>query len=57
VGITGRIGAAIVIFAYAIVLFLMVRPGSQGPALVSAIGNSTTAVIKAGTGGGTWSGK
>lgn len=51
---TGKIGAAIVIFAYAIVLFLLVRPGSQGPNLVSAVGDATTTVIKAGTGGGTW---
>lgn len=51
---TGKIGAAIVIFAYAIVLFLLVRPGSQGPGLISATGSSLSGVIKAGTGGGTW---
>lgn len=51
---TQKLGAAIVIFAYAIVLFLMVRPGSQGPNLVTASANGIAAVIKAGTGGGTW---
>lgn len=51
---SGKIGSAIVIFAYAIVLFLMVRPGSQGPNLVSATTNGITNIIKAGTGGGTW---
>lgn len=49
-----KLGAAIVIFAYAIVLFLMVRPGSQGPSLVTAIADGTSNVIKSGTGGGTW---
>ena len=51
---SGKIGAAIVIFAYAIVLFLMVRPGSQGPSLVTAGANGVSNVIKAGTGGGTF---
>lgn len=45
---------AVVIFAYAIVLFLLVRPGSQGPNLVGKAGSALSAVIKAGTGGGTW---
>ncbi len=50
----GKIGAAVVIFAYAIVLFLLVRPGSQGPSLISAAGTALKNVIAAGTGGGTW---
>jgi hypothetical protein len=45
---------AVVIFAYAIVLFLLVRPGSKGPSLVSSTGGALSSVIKAGTGGGTW---
>jgi hypothetical protein len=52
---SGKIGAAIVIFAYAIVLFLLVRPGSQGPGLISALGSGVSGVISAGTGGGGWS--
>lgn len=51
---TGKIGAAIVIFAYAIVLFLMVRPGSNGANLVTATSGGIADIIKAGTGGGTW---
>lgn len=51
---TQKIGAAIVIFAYAIVLFLLVRPGSQGPNLVTATTGGISDIIKAGTGGGTW---
>lgn len=54
---TSKIGAAILVFAYVIVLFVMVRPGSQGPTLVSNLGNAISSVVKAGTGGGTWSGK
>jgi hypothetical protein len=50
----GKVGAAIVIFAYAIIFFLMVRPGSQGPSLVNAAGTALKNVISAGTGGGTW---
>jgi len=53
--VSGKLGAAVVIFSYAIVLFLLVRPGSQGPNLVSATANGLSSVIKAGTGGGTWS--
>jgi hypothetical protein len=45
---------AIIIFAYAIVLFLLVRPGSLGPNLVNSLGTSLSSVIQAGTGGGTW---
>jgi hypothetical protein len=51
---SGKIGAAILIFAYVIVLFVLVRPGSQGPTLVSNFGTGISNVIKAGTGGGTW---
>ena len=48
---SGKLGAAIVIFAYAIVLYLMVRPNSQGPNLVTSMANGVSNVIKAGTGG------
>lgn len=51
---TGKIGSAILIFAYVIILFVMVRPGSQGPTLVTNLANGLGNVIKAGTGGGTW---
>ncbi len=54
---TSKIGAAILVFSYVIILFVMVRPGSQGPTLVTNLGNAISSVIKAGTGGGTWSGK
>lgn len=52
---TGKMGSAIIIFAYVIVLFVLARPGSQGPTLISNLTNGLSNVIKAGTGGGSWS--
>jgi hypothetical protein len=43
-------------FIYVLVIFLLVRPGSQGPGLVNSITTGTTNLVKAGTGGGSWSG-
>lgn len=51
---TGKIGAAILVFAYVIVLFVLVRPGSQGPTLLSNLFGGLTKLVTAGTGGGTW---
>lgn len=36
------------------IVFLMVRPGSQGPALVTASSSGVAGVIKGVTGGGSW---
>lgn len=36
-------------------IFLMVRPGTQGPTLVTNVGSALTNLVTAGTGGGTWS--
>lgn len=35
-------------------IFVLVRPRSQGPALVTALTNGTTNLVKAATGGGSW---
>jgi hypothetical protein len=35
-------------------IFVLVRPGSQGPKLVDAITSGTVGLVKAATGGGTW---
>lgn len=35
-------------------IFVMVRPGSQGPGLINSIGNAFTGSLRAATGGGTW---
>lgn len=49
-----RFGDFLVGIVYLSVIFVLVRPGSQGPSLVNAFGNSTTGLVKAATGGGTW---
>lgn len=53
---TKDLGAFLIGIVYLSVLFVLVRPGSQGPTLISNVGGSLTNLIKAGTGGGTWSG-
>jgi hypothetical protein len=41
---------------YVAIIFLLVRPKSQGPVLVGKFGDLITGVMRAATGGGTWSG-
>lgn len=41
---------AVIIFLYAVLLWVMVRPGSQGPTLVGNSGTALANVIKAGVG-------
>jgi hypothetical protein len=50
------VGAFLVALVYLAVLFVLVRPGSQGPTLVGNVSSGLTNLIKASTGGGTWSG-
>lgn len=47
----------LMLLLYVAILFLLVRPGSQGPKLVSTIGTTMTNLLNAATGGGGWSGK
>jgi hypothetical protein len=49
----GSFLAGIVILA---AIFVMVRPGSQGPTLVKNVTGGLSSLIKAATGGGTWAG-
>lgn len=49
-----KLGEWLVIIGYCAIVFVMVRPGSQGPALVTAIGNSISAITNAATGGADW---
>jgi len=51
-----KAGTFIVLAVYLAMLFVMVRPGSQGPTLVGNVSSGMVNLIKAGTGGGTWSG-
>jgi hypothetical protein len=53
-GIAGSFLTGIIIIA---VLFVLVRPGSQGPRLVVNVSNGLKGLVSAATGGGTWSGK
>ena len=39
------------------VLFVLVRPRSQGPALVKNVGSAMAGLLNAATGGGPWSPK
>lgn len=49
-----KVGEWLVLTVYCAMIFVMVRPGSQGPALVGAMGTAISAVTNAATGGGTW---
>jgi hypothetical protein len=40
-----------VIFGYAIVLYLLVRPAGNGPQLVTLVGTALSSVLNAATGG------
>lgn len=53
---TKDIGAFLIGVVYLAVLFVLVRPGSQGPTLVTNVSNGLKNLITAGTGGGSWSG-
>lgn len=52
----GTLSALVILLGYAVLLFLMVRPGSQGPGLVTTVTGGAANVIKSATGGGSWSG-
>ena len=36
------------------ILFVLVRPGSKGPTLVTSIGSAVKGLVSSATGGGTW---
>lgn len=50
-------GTFLIGIVYLAILFLLVRPGSNGPGLVQNVASGLTNLIQAGTGGGGWSGK
>ena len=49
------IGEFLILTAFGAIVVALVRPGSQGPALVNAIGGSTTSLVTAASGGAGWS--
>ncbi len=53
----GKAFDVILAIVWVAVIFVLVRPGSQGPTLVTNISNGLKGLIGQATGGGTWSGK
>ncbi len=51
-GIAASLVTGIVIIA---ILFVLVRPGSKGPGLVTSVSSGLKGVLGKATGGGTWS--
>lgn len=52
-----KIGDWFILLLYVAILFLLVRPGSQGPKLIDTTGKSVIGLVNSVTGGGGWSGK
>ena len=48
---SGAMGQWLVLLGYAAILLVMVRPKSQGPGFVNAVGSAMSNVISASTGG------
>jgi hypothetical protein len=48
------IGDFLISLLYVAGIFVLVRPGSQGPSLVSAITSGTASLVDSATGGGGW---
>ena len=49
-----KIGDFLISLLYVAGIFVLVRPGSQGPSLVSAITSGTASLVDSATGGGGW---
>lgn len=47
-------GTFLVGLVYLAVLFVLVRPGSQGPTLITNVSKGLSGLISSSTGGGTW---
>jgi hypothetical protein len=52
-----RIGDWLIGILYVSAIFVLVRPGSQGPKLVDSLTKGTTSLVNAATGGGGWAAK
>lgn len=50
-------GTFLVGIVYLAVVFVLVRPGSQGPSLVTNVADGLSNLVNAGTGGGGWAAK
>jgi len=54
---SGAFGTFLVAIVYLAVLFVLVRPGSQGPSLIKNVADGLSSLVNSGTGGGGWSAK
>ena len=52
-GVAQSFFAGLIVIA---IIFVLVRPGSQGPKLVSAVSRGLQGLLVKATGGGTWAG-
>lgn len=52
-----RIGDWLIGILYVAAIFVLVRPGSQGPKLVDSVTGGLTALVNSATGGGGWAAK
>ena len=50
-----KIGDWLIAVIYLAALYVMVRPKSQGPSLITSAGTAVQGIVSAATGGGTWS--
>jgi hypothetical protein len=53
----GKAFDVILAIVWVALIFVLVRPGSQGPGFVTAVSNGLKGLLGTATGGGTWSGK
>ena len=44
----------VILIVYLAIIFTLVRPNSQGPSLVKAVGSSLSSLLSAATGGGSF---
>lgn len=51
-----NVGEFLILIAYVAMLFVLVRPKSQGPTLITNAANGVASVIGAATGGSNWNG-
>ena len=49
-----EVGDIASLFIYLLIIFTLVRPRSQGPTLIRSITDGLVALVRAGTGGGTF---
>jgi hypothetical protein len=54
---SGAAGTFLIGIIYLAVLFVLVRPNSQGPQLVKNVSDGLSGLVNAGTGGGGWNAK